>query len=158
MATIRGLNNARANADPTVKVDATEDHGRIRVKKDEITFSGEVSSGDVLEMGVLLPQGAMIIEVVLQSEQLGSSDGNGAADIGWLAGESGSEVADPDGIFPNVEFSGAPPTQILSESATLPVAFVKKFVEAVQLVITFTEGTDQADGKRLVLLVHYSVD
>ena len=157
MATLRGDNNQLLNNNPVDKIDVTEQHGRMRIMKDSITLSAELAAADVIEMGAPLPKGAMVVEAVLQSPQLGTVGGAGELDVGWLAGEEGDEAADADGLFAAVEVGSASANVKLSDSLA-GAGYLKKFDDRVQLAITANEVTDAAIGDTVTLVVYYTLD
>src|SRR5687767_9212043 len=101
MATIKGVNRTYLTSTPPSKVPAGEAGGRVRVIYDTYEITADVASGDVLEMGSLIPQGARVLDVVLGADDLDAS--GGTLDVGWAAGASGAEVADPDGFLANAD-------------------------------------------------------
>lgn len=158
MATTNGLNAQLFQNVPSDKIDVTEQHGRIRILKDERTLVGELASGDIIRIGALLPAGAMVISARMQSPQLGSGGGNGELDLGWLASADGGEVADPNGFLDQIEVGSAVANQAMEDQATIPAGYLKKFTESVQVVVTANETTDAGIGDKITVSIMYTVD
>lgn len=157
MATFRGDNATLRNNRPEEKIDVTEQHGRMRILKDSFTLAAELTAADEILMGAPLPEGAMIVEAVLQSPQLGSADTNGELDVGWKAGADGVEAEDVDGLFAAVEVGSGSANVKLTDSLAF-AGYLKKFSEEVQLFITANETTDAGVGDEITLVVYYVVD
>jgi hypothetical protein len=149
MATLKGDNRTNADASPAVKLDVRDQHGRMRVARDEITLSAELAAADTIQM-MKLPAGAKVYECILDNEAIDSND----VDVGWEAGSS--EAADPNGLLDAVDMTSAARTK-MSDTQGLPGQY-KKFDEEIQITITVNDLSTNGDTKKIQLEVHYVVD
>lgn len=155
MATVKGENATKAQAVPKELVDVTEQGGRMRILYDKYTAPGALSINDVIQMGGLLPSGAMVHEVVLASDDLGTT---GTLDVGWEASADGAEAADANGFLNAVDVNAAQIVQPMTALAASNAApgFGKKFSAPVQLAVTASAATTA--GGDIRLWVYYTLD
>jgi hypothetical protein len=158
MATLNSVNAQLYQNVPRDMVDVTEQHGRMRILKDEITLTAELTAADVIRVGAPLPKGAMVVAARLQSSQLGSVGGAGELDLGWQASADAAEAADADGFLAAVEVGSAAANAAMEEQATTPAGYLKKFAGEVQVVITANETTDAGIGDKITVALFYVVD
>jgi len=136
---------------PSEKIRTQDQHGRMRVAHDEITFAAELTTSDTLTM-MTLPAGAKIYEVDISSDDLGST---GVLDVGWAASSEGGEVADDNGLYAALDVTSAVVRQKIANS--LP-GYLKRFTEEVAIKIVPSTSTDVATGQTLKLTIWYVVD
>lgn len=158
MATLDGVNSTLFRNTPSEKIDVTEQHGRVRVLKDQFTLTAELTAADVIRIGARLPIGSMVIGARMQSGQLGGSGTNGELDLGWLASDDGVEAADPNGFLDQIEAGSAAVNAAMEDQATTPAGYLKKFTAEVQVVVTANETTDAGIGDTITVAITYVVD
>ena len=145
--------NAQLSQDvPSTKSKPNEDKGKLRVLHDEITFTAQLTTADVLKMGKI-PAGAKIYEVEINTEDLGVT---GILDVGWAASADGGEAADADGFYAALDVKAAANSR-LKYVGTVG-GFQKEFSEEVEIEIVPSESTDIAIGQFLKLTIFYSLD
>lgn len=138
MATFKGVNKTYIDTVPSVKVPPGEQGGKVRVIYDEFTVTEDMS-GDIIQMGGLIPKNARIIQVTLYSTDLGTV----TADVGWDASADGVEGGDQDGFFDGVDVGAAEDTFLMTEVLGSRPGIFKKFAAACQasILINTTTGT-----------------
>lgn len=72
MATLNGDNYSKLVSVPMEQANIGDVSGKIRFLYDEITLAADVNSGDVINMGAMIPANARIIDAHLKSGALGT--------------------------------------------------------------------------------------
>lgn len=146
MAIKNGTNAAKlVTAIPSL-VEQGEYSGKLKVHYDEYVFAGDLAVNDIINMGGLLPAGARIIDVILDSPDLDSASA-GALTSGWAVSADGVEVANASGFLTTVDVHTAGKAQSMSGLLQSNVAGkFKKFAAAVQPQITISGETDATTG------------
>ena len=137
---------------PSEKIRSQDQHGRMRIAHDQITFTAELTTSDVLCL-MKLPAGAKVYEAEINTDDLGTT---GVFDIGWAASAEGGEVADPNGLFPALDVKAA--ANARQKMVNSVPAFQKRFTEEVEIQVVPSESTDVAIGNDLKLTIWYVVD
>jgi len=137
---------------PSDKIKVQEQHGRMRVAHDELTFTAELTTSDSLKM-MELPSGAKLYDAEISTDDLGTT---GILDVGWEASSEGGEVADPNGLYAALDVKAAANARLKMVNSV--AGFLKQFTEKVRIVIVPSESTDVATGQTLKLTVWYVVD
>jgi hypothetical protein len=135
---------------PSEKVNVNQDQGRLRVKHDSITLSAELAAADVIKM-MKLPAGCKLYGARLDHGSIDST-----VDVGWEAGASGDEAADPNGILSAVAMTSAGISKM--EDTQGLAGQDKQFSEEVQVSITVADLSTTGTGKTIKLTVYYSLD
>jgi hypothetical protein len=137
---------------PSDKIKVQEQHGRMRIAHDTITFTAELTTSDSLKM-MELPSGAKIYDAEVNSDDLGTT---GVLDIGWEASSEGGEAADPNGLYAALDVATAAVAR--QKMANSVAGYLKQFTEKVRIAIVPSTSTDAATGQTLNLTVWYTVD
>lgn len=157
MATLYGVNATNRDVTkPSVKIRANQEHGRLRVKHDSITFAAELAAADVINM-MKLPKGAKLYGVRMDNEAIDAND----IDVGWAASveeSSGSpvEAADPNGILDAADWTFAGIVKM--EDSQGNAGQDKEFDAEVQIQILVNDASTTATGQTVKLSVYYAVD
>jgi hypothetical protein len=150
MATLKGDNRTNADASPSVKIDVRDQGGRLRVARDEITFSAETSPGDTIDL-MRLPSGAKVYDFILDSEELTDLDD---VDFGWK--DNGVDSADATGFVNAADISSADRFKMSGLQGAN--GQYKKFGAETEVVAAINATSTAATGKKLIVEVHYVVD
>jgi len=156
MSTLFGLNATKRDVDvPANKIAVEDQHGRIRTAFDQITFTAELATNDILKM-MKLPEGSVLRKAKLENEAVDMS-----VDVGWAASVkevSGApvEVADPDGIIVAKDLVAAAVTK-MEDVVAIP-GTDKKFNAEVCVQLLVKDVSTNAVGKTLKLNLEYVVD
>ena len=154
MTDFYGVNaTKRDNSVPSQKIAPGEVNGRVRMAYDEYTFTAVIETTDSLKM-MEIPEGARVLEVYIKSDDLGTA---GDINVGWEAGATATEAADPDGFFAALDVNAAPIGVTMTATDGTVAGFMKKFEEKVRVVIVPTENTTATSGT-IKLAVTYVVD
>jgi hypothetical protein len=152
MANNLGVNATNILSDiPSEKAGLGEQGGRKRVIYDKFTLTADLSSADTIQMGGLIPAGALVHNVHLVFDAMGA----GTLDVGWEVSADGGELADADGFLNEAAVTSAGHEAMLEDHPTVAGVF-KRFSEAVQPVITVSVDTTATSGD-IELLIEYSV-
>lgn len=149
MAENLGVNATSLAAVPVVKLDVTDQHGRLRVSYDEYTPAGAITLNDTIVMG-LLPPGARVHEVMIDSTDLGTA---GVLSVGWKA--NGVDAVNAAGFIASVDVNAAAINKSMSDTQGVAGQF-KKFTVATQVIVTATTATT-ATGT-IKLATYYTLD
>jgi len=157
MATKLGTNATKIAAVPAQLAEQGETRGRMLVHYDEFQFTADLAANDIIVMGGLLPAGARILDVVLDSSDLDTSSA-GALISGWAASADAVEVADDNGFLTTVDVHTAGKAQSMSALlfSNCPGKF-KRFASAVQPQIVISGETDSTTGI-IKQAIYYVVD
>lgn len=137
---------------PSEKIRTQDQHGRMRIAHDELTFTDELTTSDVLTL-MKLPAGAKIYEVEINTDDLGTT---GILDVGWAASAEGGEVADDNGLYAALDVKAAANARLKIVNSV--AGFQKRFTEEVEIQVVPSENTDVATGQTLSLTIWYVVD
>lgn len=153
LTAVDGVNAASRKAEPSVKVEVSEQYGRVRRSYDSfaIDAADEFGTSGLIDM-MKLPKGARIVDASLVMPASGAT---GIVDVGWDGGLNGDETADPNGIFAAADPGDAAVDAKLDK--TLP-GYNRKFVDEVLIQIDVTELTADAGGDTWELEIYYVVD
>lgn len=155
MATLEGVNYAKINSEPSVKVPEGETNGKPKVLYDKHVFAGDVNAiGDIIKFGGLLPKGARVLEATVKCPSLGTT---GILSLGWAAGADAVEAADADGLIVVAQLD-AGGQAVLGKTTAASAGAGKQFAEAVQVQAIFTEASDDAAGKTIECWIEYVMD
>ena len=129
LTTVKGANLTNKEAEPSVKIDASQEYGRLRVLYDSYTVDAadEFGTSGLIRM-FSIPKNARLIDAEVSMPASGVT---GTFDVGWAASaeldSSGSavEAADPNGIFAAVDPGGGAIDR-QQMSSTVP-GYMKKF-------------------------------
>lgn len=129
MATLFGVNATLAlNSTPVVKVPPGQGGGMVRVMFDSFSYgAGGSGLADVINLGVPLPPGAMITEVVVNNNAWG---GSGAINLGWAVSAGDADVANATGFFSALAVSSAGTTALSLTGNNAAVGLFKLFSSA----------------------------
>jgi len=156
MATKYGANRTLANT-PTgqniIKPGACL--GRLRVMTDIYTLTSATdldydTNKDVIEMGVPLPKGAHVVDVVMIWEDM-------ADDLYVSVGDAES----PARYIPSTDISSAAGLVriVAAAGASTPYEVDMSETDADnQILVTTTAGTSNNDGAKIILMVYYTQD
>lgn len=159
MASVYGANYTNIfQTYPSVKVDVTDWHAKIRNVYDNYTqTAGAVLAvGDKVYMG-RLPAGAKIVSAQLVANDWGAT---GVADVGYeyVNSADGSNVT--NGIFSAVDIHTAALVSLMPSGATVQASWMLSggFLGEVDLVITITTATDGVAVGSFKLAVQYVLE
>jgi len=139
MATKYGINaTKRAVTQPPERPEQGQVKADVLFAYDKYTLSSDLAAADVIKM-MKLPEGARIIDAILVCDDLDAS--GGTLDVGWES--NGSDAADADGMFANVDVTSASVTRM--SAAVVPGVF-QKFAAETQISITVDGDTDATSG------------
>lgn len=157
MATKNGTNAALVVLNPPSLIEQGEKTGRMRVHYDEFVLTAALATNDLINMGGLLPAGARVMDVIIDSPDIDSST---AATLtsGWAASADGVEAAQSAGFISSIDVHTAGKTQAMSAllQTVVPGKF-KKFASPVQPQIKVTNGGDAVTGT-IRQAIYYVVD
>lgn len=154
MTDFYGANHTKAfQNNPSEKIGVGEQAGRLRVAYDSYDFSAVITTSDSLKM-MKLPKGARVIEVRVNSDDLGTT---GTLNIGWEAGANGDEAADADGFFAALDVKAAAVNTSMSKAGSRQPGLNKKFAEEVQVAIVPAEDTTATSGT-IELIIEYILE
>lgn len=143
--------NSAFIAQPSEKLEAAEDGGRIRRKYAKFDASSELSAGDVVKF-LRLPSGATLMDCRLISPDWGTT---GQADLGWQDADGGSSETDADGIFQDQDMNTA--AVDANMGGTMP-GFNKEFSKAVDVIMTVDAASTALSGNSVEVEVKYVID
>ena len=132
LTAVDGLNAAKRKADPSTKIEAGEQHGRVRRAYDSYTIDAAdeiLAAGGLIDF-MLLPKGARVIDISIVAPASGAT---GTFDVGWDGGVNGLETADPNGLVAGADPGNAAVDANLDK--TLP-GFNREFVDEVLIQLT----------------------
>lgn len=159
MASNYGANfNNIFQTQPSIKVDVTDWHSRVRCMYDSFTqpAAAVLAIGDKVYMG-RLPAGAKIVSACLVNNDHG---GTGVVDVGYeyVSPADGSNVT--NGIFSAVDIHTAALVSLMPSGAVVQPSWMLAgaFLGEVNLVITVTTATDGTVAGNFQLLVQYVLD
>jgi hypothetical protein len=153
MADFFGDNATLAQSNvPSEKIRVSDQHGRMRIAHDKITFAAELTTSDVLKL-MKLPAGAKIYDVEINTDDLGTT---GIFDVGWAASAEGGEAADPNGLYAALDVATAANARLKMVNSV--AGYLKRFTEEVEIQVVPSTSTDAATGNDLNLTVWYVVD
>ena len=157
MATKYGVNRTLANTGTGQNIiDPGKCLGRLRVMTDTYISDGitDLLAGDIIQMGVPLPIGAQVLDVVLINETSGG-------DVHVSVGDAESAAR----YIPDTDLhTAAAITRIVAaEGASLPYAVdmstaVSASTPDNQILVTVTVGTANTTAKKFIVMVFYSQD
>lgn len=151
MAELNGVNNSKRTVSvPSVKLKASNNHGRLRVAYDEITLSGELAANDIIKM-MNIPAGAKIYDCILEHGGIDST-----VDVGWAASAEGGEAADVDGLLDGISMASAGKSSMSGIDAL--GGYAKEFSEEVEVQIKILDISTTADTEVIKLQIIYAVD
>lgn len=146
MATKYGTNAQKRQNNIPQLIEQSEFNGRIHVHYDEYTLTAALSTNDLISMGGLLPAGARVIDVVLDSPDLDSST-TATLTSGWAASADGVETVSLAGFLTSVDVHTAGKAQSMNTLLQSAVAGkFKKFASPVQPQIKITAAGDATSG------------
>jgi hypothetical protein len=152
MTAYYGANNTSAfQSEPSQKIPVGEQAGRLRVAYDSIDLSGQaaLTTSDTVDF-MKLPAGARVIEVILASDDVGTT---GDANLGWTASDDGVEAADADGFLTAVDLNAAAVVHKMSDEANVPGQF-KQFASEVTVQMVPSENFTATSGSVEVTVLY----
>lgn len=149
MANINGANAALVAAGS--KVGIGEYNGHVKVMYDTVTLVGAVQAiSDTFTVGAPLPKGARVVDVKALGVSMGTT---GIFQLGYSA--NGVDSADPDAFLVGIDLGGQAALGVPTAAAA---GLFKKFSAPTQVIGTWTEATDSADGDAIKVAIFYVVD
>lgn len=155
MATLDGVNYAKINSEPSLKVPHGELVGGVKILYDKHVFVASVNAiSDVIKIGGLLPKGARVTDVTVKCPSLGTT---GILTFGYAASADAVEAADADGflVAASIDAGGQ---AVLGKPTAASAAIGKQFAASVQPQLVFTEASDVAIGKTVEAWIEYVLD
>jgi hypothetical protein len=149
------MDNYSAYADDSGKATPNEVNARVKCLIDEYTLLAELSVNDELLLHKL-PEGAKIIDAILDSDQLGTT---GILDLGLKAytNKAGSSVAeDADALIASADAGGQAVKAKMAAGAAGFGAEIGK--GGAQPFVTCTEASDAGTGDTIRVVILYSLD
>lgn len=142
-----GVNRTHANKASSAGshiVDPGLMKGKVRVMTDEYTCLSTEVITDILQMGVALPVGARILDVVLACD-----------DLGTTVNLSVGDAVDTTRYIPSTDVAGA---ATLTRMALTEVdAVLTEIISTItQILITFVAATTVVAGQKIKLIVYYT--
>jgi hypothetical protein len=142
------------------------EEGQYKAKQlvhyDIFTLTADLAAGDVINMGGVLPQGAFILGVEIETEALG---GSCAITYGYPASSqlnpntnSATEAASAAGFMDSMTVSSAGARDLSARVVANVAAKWKRFQAAVQPQIACTVASSGGTGKRIFAKITYAVD
>ncbi len=138
LTTVYGANaTLRDQTVPPVALASQQNYGRVRVLQDSYTQSAsdEFGTSGIINM-MKIPKGARVVDGILAITTSGSA---GKFEVGWAAGATGTEVADANGLYEEVDPGNAALTG--QRMSSVVAGFNKTFAEEVQVQLDCTEAT-----------------
>lgn len=127
--------------------------GEKRLLREEITFDQAIIANADTIQGPLIPEGARVLDAKILID--GSMGTGGIFDLGHEASEDGSIAADQDAFVVAADAGGQ---AVLKRSNELNLGIDKKFDKPVRSLVTLTEATSAALGRKLVFHIEYVVN
>lgn len=160
LTTVKGANLTNKEADPSVKIDASQEYGKLRVLYDSYTVdtADEFGTSGLVRL-MTIPKGSRLIDAEVSMPAAGA---NGMFDLGWAASadldEDGVavEAADADGIIASAD-PGDAALERQKMLSTRP-GYMKKFGAAVEVQADFSEATADSGGDTLEVMLIISVE
>lgn len=153
MATVYGTySDYRLVDNPTTKLPANADMGRVRVSYDEYTLTADLASGDIIKIG-RLPKGARVVNYWMSFADLDGS--GGTIDLGWSASSDAVESADPDGFLADVDVTSAGTVGAIEQANMTGLG--RAFSAEVDIIAT-TDGDTDATSGTIKVCVFYVID
>lgn len=155
MASFYGVNATKQLVNnPPTPAGLGEAGGRVRTIYDKYTFTAVIATTDALYMGVIIPKGARVLDVMVKCADLGTT---GAFNIGWSASADGVEAAAATGFFSALDVNTAADIVLASQASAAPSGIFKKFAAPVQVVIVPSTITTATSGD-VEIAVTYVID
>lgn len=160
LTTVLGANLTNKEAEPSVKIDASQDYGKLRVMYDSYTVDAadEIGTSGLIRL-MTIPKGGRLIEAEVSMPASGAT---GLFDLGWAASaeldEDGTtvEAADANGIINQFDPGGGAISRQKMLS-TVP-GYMKKFSGAVEVQADCTEVTADSGGDTMEVMIIISVE
>lgn len=160
MAINYGTNAKKPTTSIPSLIEQSEFNGRLHVHYDEFVITAVMAAADTILMGGLLPAGARVHAVVLDCPDLDSSS-NATLSSGWLASAEATplEAAQAAGFLAaqDVHTAGVAASMSSSLVSSVPGKF-KKFLSAVQPVLTLAAGPTTVTAGTIRQSIHYTFD
>ena len=154
LTTVYGANaTKRENQEPTAKIPANENYGRVRVLYDSYTVDAadEFGTSGIIKC-MKIPKGARLLDAAVVCPAVGA---NGIFDIGWAAGATATEAAVGDGIFDGIDPGAA---AVDARMLGTVGGWNKTFNEEVEVQIDCTEATANMGTLTIKLMLFIAVD
>lgn len=149
-----GVNAAKAAKNIPDLIGQGQMGGKDRIEYDSFVLTADLAAGDTIDVGGVIPQGAMFTDCIVTSEALG---GSCTINVGWKASATGLEAAAPTGFLAALPVSSA--TVARAHGSAYEGAFYGKILqEAVQPVIAENAVSTGATGRKVQVEIHYIVD
>jgi hypothetical protein len=160
LTTVKGANLTNKEAEPSVKIDASQEYGKLRIMYDSYTVDSadEFGTSGLIRM-MKIPKGARLIDAEVSMPASGAT---GQFEVGWADSadldEDGNavEAADPNGIF-TTQDPGDAAVDRSRMLSTVP-GYMKRFDAEVEVQVDFTEATADSGGDTLELALIISVE
>ncbi len=135
--------------------------GKIRNLYDKYVLTADLASGDSIDIGAPLPEGARLIDCIVSTGALG---GSCTIDVGWRAsvelepsGSAQLELIDKTGFFSALPVSSA--TVAKAHGSAYEGDFYQKVLAAdVQVAVWEHAVSSSATGLAIAVEVNYAVD
>lgn len=157
MATTFGLNATLRDVNvPSSKIKSNEGGGRVQMAYDEVTFSSEPATNDVVNM-MKLPKGAKIVDAAVVWAATGGSVGN--IGLGWAASSDGVEAASAQGLIASVSTVAAGSSRTNDSGNAGAAGNMKTFASECQVQLLVVAGTTGGafNGKKFKVMVQYVI-
>lgn len=141
MATVYGAGRTKVLAVPSQKVNPGEAGGKLQVVYDEYTFLAEMAANDIIEMQLVVPAGARIVEAGIVCPSTGAT---GIFQLG-TSGDADALVASAD--------AGGQAVKALADAAAADL--MKEVSAETSYQVKCTELTAAATGLKLKAFVSY---
>lgn len=153
MATYQGVNATSILGTPSAKAIVGQQAGDVKLIYDKFTLTADLSLNDIIQMGGLIPQGALIIDAYLKYADL--SSGAGTLDLGWQVSADALEAVNATGFISAADAATAADMIKSSDNLASP-ASGKKFLAACQPIVTIHADTNATSGD-VEMFILYSV-
>jgi hypothetical protein len=163
----QGVNYAKTQASPITQIDEGFYDSQMLKIIDTFVLTADLASGDVILVGGLIPQGAVLLDCQITSQALG---GSCTVDVGWqasatpnLTGAFGSEAANSVGFFSALPVSTATVAKAhgaATEGMTSNWSnfYLYQLSAAVQPVIAEHAVSSSATGLKIAIEISYSAN
>lgn len=140
MATVKGVNQVLLDL-PNGKIKAGEYGGEVKMAYDEYVFEGEHAANDIIDLGIVIPVQARIINATVLCPDLG---GTATLDLGT--------AADSDSLIAAADCSGQ---AVLAKAGAAAADLGKKLTAEQEYQVKINAATASATGKKIQVWIEY---
>lgn len=152
MATLLGVNATSIATVPSGKAIVGQQGGRVNLIYDKFTLTADLSLNDIIQMGGLIPKGALIVDAYIKYADLSSGAG-ATLGLGWQASEDALEATNATGFISAADASTAAKMVKGSDNLASP-ASGKKFLGSCQPIVTISGDTNAVVGDIEVFILY----